>query len=247
MKNVSKHLVPNVGTLIILGLFFAMQVTGVFGAPNQPQVADVPTTIGYQGQLTDGSGNPVPDGSYTMRFRIYDDANNGTDLWTEYQDVAVTDGQFDVLLGNVTSLSGSLFDSSQRWLAVKVGSDPEMAPRQPLASVPFSLRADIADASITSAKIADGAVTQAKAPFAVAGPDPASQYRIEFHAGQASSGSITFYFDQPFTSPPEVFATPVYNGPVGKNISIANLTTTSVTFVNVDPPSITVRMMAVGH
>lgn len=154
MSRIGKLLVPNVGTLIILGVFFLMQFTGVFGAPSNIQVADVPTKIGYQGQLVDSSGAPVPNGTYAMHFAIYSTSTGSTALWGENQNVTVIDGQFDVLLGSVTPLNGSLFDGSQRWLGVQVGGDPEMTPRQPLASVPFALRGDVADASITGAKLA---------------------------------------------------------------------------------------------
>jgi len=162
MKRVGRHLVPNLGTLLILGLFLSLQATGVMGATRAVHTADVPTTIGYQGQLTDSAGSPVPDDTYVMHFRVYDDATDGTALWNEDQSVAVTSGVFDVLLGSVNPLSGDLFDSSQRWLGVQVEADPEMVPRQPLASVPFALRGDVADASITTDKLADGSVTSAK-------------------------------------------------------------------------------------
>jgi hypothetical protein len=162
MKNVSKHLMPNLGTLIILGLFLLMQVTGVLGAPGSTQVADVPTKIGYQGQLTDDTGAPVPDGTYAMHFAIYSTSTGGTALWSEDQNMTVAEGQFDVLLGSVAPLNGNLFDGSQRWLGVQVEADPEMTPRQPLASVPFALRGDVADAAITTAKLAPDAVTADK-------------------------------------------------------------------------------------
>ena len=71
MSRIGKLLVPNVGTLIILGVFFLMQFTGVFGAPSNIQVADVPTKIGYQGQLVDSSGAPVPNDTYAMHFAMY--------------------------------------------------------------------------------------------------------------------------------------------------------------------------------
>jgi len=160
MNRVSKYLVPNVGTLIILGLFLLMQVTGVLGAPGGTQVADVPTKIGYQGQLTDDAGAPVPDGAYMMHFAIYDTSTGGTALWNEDQSVTVANGQFDALLGSVTPLSGSMFDGSQRWLGVRVEADPEMTPRQPLASVPFALRGDVADAAITASKLAPSAANE---------------------------------------------------------------------------------------
>jgi hypothetical protein len=43
--------------------------------------AEIPQIINYQGKVTDVSGNPVADGSYTMRFRIYDQFVGGIPLW----------------------------------------------------------------------------------------------------------------------------------------------------------------------
>jgi len=34
--------------------------------------AEIPQVISYQGKVTDASGNPIADGTYTMRFVIYD-------------------------------------------------------------------------------------------------------------------------------------------------------------------------------
>jgi hypothetical protein len=180
MSRVSKHLVPNVGTLIILGLFLLVQATGVLGAPGSTETADVPTTIGYQGQLTDAGGAPVPDGTYAMHFAIYDTSTGGTALWAEDQSVTVTDGQFDALLGSATPLSGSLFDGSQRWLGVQVEADPEMSPRQPLTSVPFSLRGDVADASITASKLAPSAANDnlKSGGHVVLDPDPGKLVKL---------------------------------------------------------------------
>jgi hypothetical protein len=49
------------------------------------------------------------------------------------------------------------------WLGITVGTDDEMVPRVQLGSVPFAVQAlTIPDASVTTAKIADQAVTQAK-------------------------------------------------------------------------------------
>jgi hypothetical protein len=49
------------------------------------------------------------------------------------------------------------------WLGITVGTDDEMTPRVQLGSVPFAVQAlTVPDGSITTAKIADGAVTQAK-------------------------------------------------------------------------------------
>ncbi|MCI0596237.1 MAG: hypothetical protein L0Z48_06815, partial [candidate division Zixibacteria bacterium] len=51
--------------------------------PSNVEGAGVPKLINFQGILRDGSGNPVADGVYTVRFRIYDDSTAGSTLWEE--------------------------------------------------------------------------------------------------------------------------------------------------------------------
>jgi hypothetical protein len=104
----------------------------------------VPTMISYQGQLLDGSGNPVPNGTYSMTFKLYTVPTGGTSVWQETQSVTVTNGLFNVLLGSAGSpLSPPLFTGTT-YLGVKVGSDLEMTPRQQIVSVPYAFVADTA-------------------------------------------------------------------------------------------------------
>jgi hypothetical protein len=56
-----------------MALFLFGGVSVVMGA--------IPTTINYQGQLTDDQGDPVPDGSYDMQFYLFDAATGGNQLW----------------------------------------------------------------------------------------------------------------------------------------------------------------------
>lgn len=100
----------------------------------------VPTQISYQGYLTDDNGNPI-DGDKTLTFRLYAGASGGTALWDEQQTVAVTDGYFSVMLGEVEPLEPDDFDGSTRYLSVQVAGSPEMTPRQPIVSVPYALSA----------------------------------------------------------------------------------------------------------
>jgi hypothetical protein len=105
--------------------------------------AAVPQRINYQGYLTDSAGNPV-NGSVSVVFSIYGAATGGTAIWTETQTVVVNNGSFNVQLGSVNSLP-SPFPGSPTYLGIKVGADPEMTPRQLLASAPYALNADTVD------------------------------------------------------------------------------------------------------
>jgi len=139
----------------------------VIGGLANGGVASVPPMINYQGKLMQPSGVPVPDGTYQMTFAIYDVPTGGTPLWSETNgSVQVKGGLFSVLLGSVNNLPGNIFDSPDRWFGVTVGSDPEMTPRQRIASAAFAFGASVADTvrdgAITAEKVAAGAITGEK-------------------------------------------------------------------------------------
>lgn len=124
--------------------------------------ADVPGTLTQQGRLLDSDGAAVPDGEISFTFTIYDAAEDGTALWTETQDITTEDGYFSAQLGEVEAFPGDLFDGSTAlFLGVQIGSDDEMTPRQPITSVPYAMKAAVAD-SATKADTATnvtGAIT----------------------------------------------------------------------------------------
>jgi len=102
-----------------------------------PTMAQVPEKINYQGFLATPSGAAVPDGTYAVTFSIYDAAS--TVVWTElHSGVQVTGGIFNVHLGK----SGNPLPdfNGEMYLAIRVGTDPEMTPRQLLTSVTFALK-----------------------------------------------------------------------------------------------------------
>lgn len=96
--------------------------------------------ISYQGRLTEPSGLPV-DGQVSITFSIYDGDTAVTPLWTETQTVNVNGGIYHVKLGEVTSIPDDLFNGAERYLGIKVESDPEMTPRTKITSVGYSFNA----------------------------------------------------------------------------------------------------------
>ena len=130
-----------------------------------------PQTINYQGYLTNPGGTPV-NNAVVMTFKLYDAASGGAVLYTETQlSVNVANGNFNAVVGAVTPIT--LPFDVQYWLSVAINSDPEMSPRQPLASSPYAFRAASLDSTatlagsqisgtISNAQIANNAVTQAK-------------------------------------------------------------------------------------
>ena len=112
-----------------------------------------PGRINYQGVLRDAAGNPL-NGLQTMTFRFYDAATAGNLLWEEICDptvyppqVTVSGGLFTVALGDATHRndgSETVFTDvfskhTDVYLAVRVGSDPEMTPRIKVVSAPFAV------------------------------------------------------------------------------------------------------------
>jgi hypothetical protein len=105
----------------------------------------VPGQISYQGYLVDAADSSAVTGTEAMTFRLFDSETAGSELWSEvHSAVEIVNGLFYVMLGSVTPFPVGLFDGSTIWLQMEVGSDV-FAPRKPLASVPYSYRANSAE------------------------------------------------------------------------------------------------------
>jgi hypothetical protein len=119
-------------------------------------------TIPFQGLLTDSDGAPLPDGNYSVTFRLYASQNGGEALWTEAKLTALSSGLFATQLGDLATLEVLIFEEPY-WLGVQVGGGSELEPRIPLGSTPRSIwSSNVADGAITAPKLADQAVTASK-------------------------------------------------------------------------------------
>ena len=118
--------------------------------------AAVPHQINYQGYLTTAGGAPV-NASVTMTLNLYNVATAGATLYTETQMVTVTNGVFNVLIGSVTALPLA-FDIPY-WLGLKVGTDAEMTPRQPVAGSAYAIRSASTEALAAGATVSAGSLT----------------------------------------------------------------------------------------
>jgi hypothetical protein len=136
-----KRLVPCISFLLLI------LASTVFAA--------VPQLISYQGIVTNTSDQPI-DGTHDLTFKIYPDSLQGTSaLWTEvHTDVPIEKGLFSVLLGGVTPFPSDLFDADERWIGITVDTDPEIDPRVRIGSVPWALRASVAETALTT--LSDG-------------------------------------------------------------------------------------------
>jgi microcystin-dependent protein len=142
----------------------------------------VPRLMNYQGHVVDGTGAAIGAGDSVQRtviFRFYTAVIGGTRLWSESQQTSIVDGDFNVLLGNGTPVSGEsnaaatfdgVFADADVFLGVTVDNgdgdltnDAEISPRQQMVTTAYAFRATVAETvdslAITSSMLAGGAVT----------------------------------------------------------------------------------------
>ena len=156
--------------LILAALFSVLTLF----TPAATSAADqtIPYLINFQGRLTDNNGNILPDGSYNIKFRIFNAATGGTNEWeadrvygASDDRVTVENGLFNIQFGDTSqgdpALSPSLFSGAYPlYLEVElptpatatcasngcaVWTEGAMTPRQALASSPYAFNADTLD------------------------------------------------------------------------------------------------------
>lgn len=120
-------------------------------APLTVSWADSPEYINYQGLLNGADGQPLPTGSYTMEFNIYDQANLGAKQWGPFlfdgvagdghgPEVPVVNGRFNVIIGPLDTNGDSIinaFDTDTRFVEITVNGAP-ILPRQQFLSTPYA-------------------------------------------------------------------------------------------------------------
>ena len=77
-------------------------------------IAQTPTTISYQGLLTNAGGAALPDGQYSMVFQLYSTNTGGVSVWQETQTVTLSKGLFNVYLGSVTPFATANLQFNQQ-------------------------------------------------------------------------------------------------------------------------------------
>ncbi len=124
-------------------LLFAVITTIVFCTS---LYAQVPNKLSYQGLLTNSSGVPVIDGSYNLKFDLYNLSSGGTNRYTETQtSVPVEHGTFSVIINSPSSLfSESLWVQVTALSGPGISSQMVFAPRAELTTAPYAFRADTA-------------------------------------------------------------------------------------------------------
>ena len=149
--------------------------------------ADPPRIMNYQAKLTNSDGVAL-DGDYSITFRIYDAATGGTLLWHQTKTVTVTNGLFDEQLDLSINGGDTLKFNRPYWIALEVGSDGEMTPREKLAPVSFAFRSIYAD----TADYTSGALTKQDFRLGPEGTNSRIRGLVSSCSELPSSGSLTW-------------------------------------------------------
>jgi microcystin-dependent protein len=178
-------------TLLILAATLSIHATALAQAPSK-----VPSIISYQGNVTTAAGVPIGAAAPENRVLTFRFWNHPTDsaaenrLYSESQTVTLLNGDFSVLIGNGTPVTNEenlltmagVFSSKEVFLGITVDDgdsgteDPEMSPRQQIATTAFAFRATVAEGvdagaittdmlasnAVTTDQLADGAITTNK-------------------------------------------------------------------------------------
>lgn len=128
--------------------FFNLILALALAIATLPAQAAVPQTLNYQGQLTNAAGVPV-NGTVNINFKLYGDVTGGSALWSETQNVAVSNGLYSVTLGQPANLLTPSLFGMPLYLGISVNTDAEMTPRIALSSSATALRASLAETANT--------------------------------------------------------------------------------------------------
>jgi trimeric autotransporter adhesin len=139
-----KVLIRNVVLLMIIGIISSTVIAGEINQIKNGEQSLVTSvidrTITYQGILKTSSGTAVPNSTYNLTFRIYDQSSGGSALWTSIAiPVMTSSGLFSTLLGPI-----SLPFDTTYYVSIQVAGDVEMS-RQMMTMSPYSASADTAN------------------------------------------------------------------------------------------------------
>jgi parallel beta-helix repeat protein len=167
-KLLRSHLKFNLALVVLVFLCLGFSY---FTPANTAQAATgINHQINFQGKLVNTNGTNVTDGTYTVIFSIYTVASAGANIWTETQSVTTTSGIFQVNLGSVTTLPGSIdFNTDNIYLGIKVGADAEMTPRVQFTAVPQAFNSEKLGGLDKTGFIQNTTVQQATSNFNISG------------------------------------------------------------------------------
>ncbi len=103
-----------------------------------PSMASAQSGLIIQGAIQDESGAPLPNGNYSLSFRLYETETGGVPVWSETQSaVPITGGLYSVSLGLATPLTAPF--SNIYYLGVSLEGGDELVPRARLSPSPYAM------------------------------------------------------------------------------------------------------------
>ena len=115
--------------------------------------AQVPQTLSFQGILRTHAGNVMNNGEYDLTFRLYEQEQGGTALWTETHSESVFGGVLNIVIGSVNPLNLP-FDKPY-WLGISINGGPELSPRTRLMASAYSMMAKDVEAGAVVKSVND--------------------------------------------------------------------------------------------
>lgn len=110
----------------------------------------VPTQIPYTGLLSE-NGTPV-SGVVNLTVKLYPTPAGGSELYSEsFPGTAVQNGVYHLML----NVPPNVWDGTDRWLAVSVNGGSPLEPRVQISSVPYAVRAGLADSAMSITLISE--------------------------------------------------------------------------------------------
>jgi hypothetical protein len=131
---------------VVATLAPVVETGSIFGVTKAE--AATSSTLNFQARIYSAAGNVVPDGSYSIQYRLYGQETGGTHVWQETQSVTLRNGYFSAYLGSVTAFPSDIDWSQEMWITMNVNSDGEMNPRIKLTAVPYAFQANRANTAI---------------------------------------------------------------------------------------------------
>lgn len=128
-------------TILGLTIYQAMIESPHFQTPVLASRSSSPRMLAFKGTLTDAYAAPITK-DVTLRFTLYNNptATGSAMLWQETQAIQPDDnGNFSTNLGKNTPIYQSLLnDNSNLFLGITIGKNPELAPRQQIATTAYT-------------------------------------------------------------------------------------------------------------
>lgn len=153
----------------------------------------VPSRLGFQGRLIDANGAPVT-GIVTLTFKLFPEVSSDHELWSEEQQLGLTEGFYAAYLGNSKPLAASILAGADLYLELSVDGQA-LSPRMRVASVPFAMTAGTStnvagNGTVNAASFDVSGGGRVRGDLNVGGSAPLAKVDVTGAASVAGSGTL---------------------------------------------------------